>query len=255
MRSLLLALFLPAASTAAAQDSLARAGAPFPEVRTSATAERGVRPDWAAVTFSFSSVGLSTAEAGRLVARRADSLRRALQAIGIPRDSLVTSSSFQGYRSRIESAGRTRSVTRIVEGQQVHLQVPETTYRAQDAIEVRLGNVRMLAQAIDTALAHGITEISPPRFMATNVDTVRTSLLREAAQRARAHAEALAAASNGRLGRLILITTERVFVDESRVLGIASSGITSTSYSETEIIRPNLRVGVTVLGRWEFVQR
>lgn len=255
MRYFLLAVSLAAVSTAQAQDSLTRAASPFPEVRTSATAERGIRPDWASVSFSFSSVGPTTAEAGRLVARRADSLRRALQAIGIPRDSLVTTSAFQGYRSRIESAGRTRSVTRIVEGQQVHLQVPETTYRAQDAIEVRMSNVRMLAPAIDTAMAHGITEISPPRFMATNVDSVRTSLLREAAQRARTHAEALAGASNGRLGRLILITTERVFIDESRVLGIASSGMASTSYSETEIIRPNLRLSVTVLGRWEFVPR
>src|SRR2546425_11420880 len=73
-----------------------------PEVRTAATLQRNVQPDLATVTLQFTGDGATPAQAGSRVASRADSLRRALATLGIPRDSLVNRSRWYWWRGRIE---------------------------------------------------------------------------------------------------------------------------------------------------------
>src|SRR5688572_19065082 len=77
-------------------------GTRMSEVRTVGMAQRTVRPDLAVVTLEFSAVGANPREAGQRVAARADSLRRALHEIGIPRDSLVSGSRWQWWGGRLE---------------------------------------------------------------------------------------------------------------------------------------------------------
>src|SRR5881396_1565994 len=74
-----------------------------PEVRTAATVQRSVQPDLATVTLQFTGEGATPAQAGSRVASRADSLRRALATLGIPRDSLVNRSRW--YRSEERRVG------------------------------------------------------------------------------------------------------------------------------------------------------
>ncbi len=87
-----------AATPASAQtDSAAH---PTPEVRTSATVERRVRPDFASFTLTFDATGPTPLAAGRTVAARAEHLRNALAALGIPRDSMDTGN--LRWRGRVE---------------------------------------------------------------------------------------------------------------------------------------------------------
>src|SRR2546426_11211795 len=74
-----------------------------PEVRTAATVQRSVQPNLATVTLQFTAEGSTPGEAGRHLASRADSLRRALATLGIPRDSLVNRSQWYWWRGRIET--------------------------------------------------------------------------------------------------------------------------------------------------------
>src|SRR5207247_9904679 len=72
-----------------------------PEVRTAATVQRSVQSDLATVTLQFTGDGATPAQAGRRVASRADSLRRALATLGIPLDSLVNRSRCYCWRGRL----------------------------------------------------------------------------------------------------------------------------------------------------------
>jgi hypothetical protein len=71
------------------------------EVRTSATVTRGVRPDRAALTLRFSVVDSTPARTGSRLAARADSVRNAFAALGIPRDSMFTGSRWYWWNGRV----------------------------------------------------------------------------------------------------------------------------------------------------------
>src|SRR5215510_6923550 len=96
---LLAAMALLAYRTAEGQDRVTARG----EVATWGMAERWVRPDLAVVVLQLSSPGSTPKEAGQRLTSRADSVRRALTAIGIPRDSLVTAIRSDGQQNRIEA--------------------------------------------------------------------------------------------------------------------------------------------------------
>ncbi|HEV2643497.1 MAG TPA: SIMPL domain-containing protein, partial [Candidatus Elarobacter sp.] len=164
----------------AAQDAPA---SDVPEVRTSATATRGVRPDLATVTLQFAATGRTPREAGARVAMRADSLRRAIGAIGIPRDSLVSRAQWGWWPTRIEILPQPVRYPPPVPNAQWVAGVQDTLYRAHDAIEVRIRDLSKVGAVIDTAMAHRITEISPVHFSATDVSAVRDVLLGEATRR------------------------------------------------------------------------
>jgi len=112
--------------------------------------------------------------------------------------------------------------------------------------------------AIDTALAHGIVEISTVRFEATDVSGAQESALREATEHARRQAGAIAEASGGRLGRTLSLSTEREgSYDPYGSLGLSAVVGTSSANAQsgTEVIEPAIKVRVTVYGRWELLVR
>lgn len=238
------------------------------EVRTSATAERSVRPDRATLTLSLSAPGRTPSLAGRAVAARADSIRNALVALGIPRDSLVSASRYNYWRGRIEIVQGSRiepipdSILRLQWGDRPiprpqNQNVPDTTYRAHDQIEVRLRDLSVLGRVIDIALLHGITQLSHVRYAATDIGMAEEEALREATQKARKRAETIARANGGELGRTLLLSTQQ----ESRYdrYGLAEIGLTGTSAGQapaaTEVVQPTIRVIATVYGRWQYVDR
>src|SRR3989442_11484018 len=104
-----------------------------PEVRTTATVQRSVQPDLATVTLQFTGEGATPAQAGSRLASRADSLRRALGTLGIPRDSLVNRSRWYWWNGRVEKiVGPMRIAPRSTPGADPRWQYPvqDTTYRA-----------------------------------------------------------------------------------------------------------------------------
>lgn len=231
------------------------------EIVSSASAERSVAADLAVVTLRFAREGATPAEAGRNLALKADSLRRALAPLGIAPDSIVTGSRWHWWRDRVQVITAQRMVPRWVDrnGSQ-HRQdslVVDTAYRAHESLQVRIRDLRRVGAVIDVALAQGITDISDVSFSATDTEREQQDAIREATRRARARAEAIADASGTRLGRTIRLST----TGDGRPLalsvldGVGMRGAASGAPGgETVVVAPVLRVTATVHGRWELVE-
>jgi uncharacterized protein YggE len=247
-RPLLVVLgFLPSLhAIAAAQD-------PSPDsavISTSATVTRSVRPDLATFTLQFFVVDSTPAAAGERLARRADSLRRALAAAGIPRDSLVTGSRWYWWTGRVEIVPM-QTCVRSPDPRLGCTMLPDTGYRVRESIEVRIRDLSKVGEAIDIALAHGLTDISPIRFSTTDTQSMETELLREATQRARERAEIMATAHGGRLGRVLSLSTQPDYYQRFSPTEIMATA-SSAQGSGTEVTAPSVTLGVTVYGRWRL---
>lgn len=229
-----------------------------PQVYTAATVTRSIRPDLAVITVRFSAEGESPIEAGASLALRADSLRRALQSLGIPRDSLISGSQWYWWRGRVEAHPHSKCLP-------VRLPRPtgpqcdvwnDTTYTVNDAIEIHIRDLSRVGAVIDSALAHRILDISGVSFRATDLSGVQDEALGEATRRARRQAEAIAAASGATLGRIISLSTQRESAEEPYFIGVTSasfSGGGMNGGAGTTVVQPSLPVSVTVFGKWELV--
>jgi uncharacterized protein YggE len=233
-----------------------------PEVRTSGTAERTVDPDLAMVSVQFSAMGATPAEAGGRLAARADSLRRALATLGIPGDSLVNRGRWYWWGNRVEIIQRTKCVPRTAPrpGDPWCDQMPDTSYRANDRVEIRIHDLKRVGAVMDTLLGRGLTDISDIRFSVTDVSDAQGQALREATMRARSQAEIIAAAGGMQLGKVMSLTTQPD--NSSRWdAGLYVDGVTVTAGAAgrggtgTVVMRPSIPVSVTVYGRWELIPK
>lgn len=244
----------------------AQAGAtlrPPPEVKTAATAERSVAPDLARITFTFQRDGKTRTEAGDRLAAHMDSVRKALVALGIPRDSLFTASSWYWWSGRLQVVP---GEWRMVPGPndppyRPTVRVQDTLFRMTDNIEAHISDLSKVGAVIDAALALRVTTISSIRFSARNTSEAQASALREATQRAREQAQAIAEAGGARLGAVLGFSTERdpggygfygSPLDQIVVTSASFQGDES-SRPGTEISRPMIPVRVTVYGRWALL--
>lgn len=243
-------LLLVLSGLLSAQGPVSKAG--VSEVRTVGTAQRSVRPDLAVVTLEFSAVGANPREAGQRVAARADSLRRALHAIGIPRDSLVTGSKWQWWGGRLEVLpGATRHIPPPPGTSGPTLMQQDTAYRAHEVLEVRIRDLSKVGSVIDVALGLRITQISGIRFSADKTGSAREEALREASLNARKQAETIAEASGAKLGRIISLSTQPGY--DERLNGVEVMLRGNEAGARTKIVEPLIPVTVNVHGRWELV--
>ncbi|PYO75852.1 MAG: hypothetical protein DMD67_10310, partial [Gemmatimonadetes bacterium] len=136
--------------------------------------------------------------------------------------------------------------------------VQDTTYRAHDAVEVRIRDLSKIGAVLDTALGRGITDISNVRFAATEVAAAQDQALRAAAVRARAQAVAIATASGLQLGRVLSLSTQADYADrfdEFTLSGAVATGTEGREGVATVVVQPSVPVSVTVYGRWELVSK
>jgi len=209
------------------------------EVRASGTATVAVDADLAIVTIQYSAGGRTPAIAGRAAAMRANAIRAAIVALGIPRDSLPTTGRWGRWGNRSEI--------------QVRNEMRDTTYVTSDAFAVRVHDLALIGRVIDTALAVGAQTISNVEFRATNTDAATLEAIRKATLMARRHAEAVAEASGLRLGRAIdfgvdgspMVFSASMAMSEGAALRMADAG--------TTVVTPELKVTMSVSGRWELV--
>jgi uncharacterized protein YggE len=232
-----LALIAANASAQTAQPSQ-----PAGEVRASGTATVGIEPDLALVTVQYSASGRTPAAAGKAAAARADAIRKAIVAVGIPYDSIPTKQAYGWYGWY----GGNRS------DMQVHNDRRDTTYVTNDAFTVRVRDFKLLGRVIDTALAQGAQTISNVSFQATDDSPARIRAIKEATAQARANAGAIAEASGLRLGRILDISTDAspyfARMDEMSQVGLAQAKAIGT-----QVVAPELKVTVSVNGRWEML--
>jgi len=202
-----------------------------PEIQTSGTASTTVAPNLVTLTVEFSVKRRTPGEAGRANAQRAVAIRRALVALGIPSDSIVTA----GYRSEMWLAPFER----------------DTGFVATNTVVARIRDLRLIGPAIDTSLAEGATRVANVRYGASNADEPYLEALKEATRQVRRRAEAMAKAAGGHLGRLIQLTTQSRGYSEGF---FQLDGVVTTGSTGTPIQAPTLEVTATVHGRWEFVR-
>ena len=232
----------------------AQTAEPAPHVVASATAQRSVRPDLATLTLQLNRTGPTATLAARAVAFKADSLRRALEALGIPRDSIVSPGRQSWWwwgRPRME----------VIPGpgtfdEQGRLLRQDTTFRSHEHLQLRIRDLTLVGRVIDLAFAHGITDLTNLQFSATDTEAVRLEVLAEATRMARARAETAAAASGARLGRMLSLGTQGPAA--SRYDGLVLEGLTVSGSGrpagQTQINEPAIQVTETVNARWELVQ-
>lgn len=224
-------LFVPAFAHAQGTAASARQ----PEIRSSGQGAVTVPADLAILTIQFSASARTPMAAGRAAATRANAIRAALIAIGIPRDSMPSNANRWGLRAQMN----------------VNPNNPrDTTYVTNDAFTVRVRNLSLLGRVIDTAIAEGAQTISNIQFTLTNTQGANSRALQEATRLARANAEAMAVAAGGQLGDLIELSTEpQGYMEEAPMFARAAVGAFDES---TTIVAPEVTVRVTVRGRWEF---
>lgn len=231
-----------------------------PQVYTAATVVRHVRPELAVVTVRFSAGGATPAQAGANVALRADSLRTALQALGIPHDSLISGSQWYWWRGRVQPHQHQQCVPRPDPSTTLGrcFMTYDTTYTVNDAIEIHVRDLALVGAVIDTVLAHRVTDISNVSFRAGDLHDVQEDALREATRRARRQAEAIAEASGATLGRIISLSTQREGGYQPYDFGIVTTAAGYTGEGEgagTTVVSPSLPVSVTVFGKWVLIAK
>jgi uncharacterized protein len=235
----------------------------IPAVEATGTARRTVRPNQATLTIRFAAADSTPAAAGARTALKADSVRRTLVRLGIPGDSVVTGSRNYWWPQRVEAVGRNYCRPRV--GSPGCDQIHDSTYRVREALEVRMSDVSKVGAVIDAMLAHGITDLSPIRFTATDTRAAEREAIHEATVKAREHAETIAVASGGRLGRTLTLRSQGAtgysyynpwdngsMRLESVVVTGSSEGMRA---SGTEITAPSVTVSATIYGRWRLDAR
>lgn len=205
-----------------------------PEIHTSGSATRTITSNLVTLTVEFSVRRLTPGDAGRANAQRAVAIRRALVALGIPSDSIITA----GYHAQmtVNAYGR------------------DTGFVATNTVVARIRDLRLIGPAIDTSLAEGATRVADVRYRSSGADESFGEALNEATQVARTRAETMAKAAGGRLGRLIELTTQdRAWRGEwfdPRDYSMVGTGLEAPG---TPIQARSLQVSATVFGRWEFI--
>lgn len=252
MRTTLVLLLLAAAPFLQAQTA---DSARVSVIETSGTAKRTVAPRLATISIQYSAVGRTVAEAGARLAMKTDSIRGALWSVGIPRDSIPNGR--QGYWW----GGRVQQVV----GPQICIDRPhaptqpascdwrtDTTYKANDALEIRVHDLSRLGAVMDTLMGRGITDISPVSFAPGDLSASRMDALHDATVDARAQAEAVASAGGVALGRVLSFSTRE---PESTWSGSVVAGAIEPRNAGTVIVRPSITLEVTVYAKWELVQK
>ena len=136
------------------------------------------------MTITFTAEDATPVKAGRRLAARGDSLRRALTPLGIPRDSVVAAAPWGWWAGRMDVVVRMRSVP-APDPRYGSAQIPDTVYRAKDIVEVRIHDLAKIGAVIDAALALNMTDISGVTFSRQDTDSAAREALRDATVRAR----------------------------------------------------------------------
>lgn len=161
--------------------------APQPSIRVQGTGEVRAAPDQATADFAVETMAANAQEAAAENAQRMERVIAALVRAGVPRERIETRdyNVFPDYDQRpMEQGGEPR-----VRGYRVMNTVSATTYEVD-----RVGSI------IDAALGAGANRVHGVRFSLRDPQRYRQQAIDQAVRRARADAEALAAAMGLRLG-------------------------------------------------------
>lgn len=231
-----------ALSPAVPRGTLAAQSVPAGNVQSSGVASITVEPDLVVVTIQYSAAGRTPAIANRAAARRANAIRAAIIALGIPSDSMPTA----GVGGYWNNWGNRSNI-------QIRNDMSDTSYVTNDAYTVRVHNLTLIGRVIDTAMTEGAQTISNVEFEATNTETAQIEAIKRATLQARARAAAVAEASGLVLGRVLNIGVNAPPMVYSMAKSMNEGRAFARAAAATTVVAPELKVEVNVSGSWEMV--
>jgi uncharacterized protein len=236
VRVAMLAALLPVA-TLPAQSPMTHVAEPVPMIEVHGSAEVKATPDRALVMVSVQNRGRTAALAGQENARRATAIQEAIRATGIAREQLSTAD--YNVQPQYTYANN---------------RPPELNgYMASNTVRVEVRALENVGRVIDAALGAGATNIGGVSFYVSNLDGVRRDALAAATRNARLAAEAIATAAGGRLGTLVLITTQES-APPMPVPMMMRAAVADAEAKTTPIEAPaEQTISMSVTGRWRFV--
>ena len=182
----------PALRAQAAPSAPMMMPAPIPTIAVSGQGEATVVPDRARLSIGVQTQAATAADAS---ARNATLQRAVIEAIrgqGIAAEQISTSG-YNVYPEQTYDQATRRS--RI------------TGYNVQNTVVVEIRETARVGPVLDAVLARGANLVSSLQFYSSQAETVQRRALQSAIERARADAEAMAAAAGGRLGDLLELST------------------------------------------------
>jgi uncharacterized protein YggE len=164
-----------------------------PSVSVTGTGEVTLPPDRAVLRFSVQGMGPSATEASAQITQRLAAITDSLRRRGLPTDSVQQMGLFIGPNA--ELVGQFRR---------------PTDYSARTEVRVTLRKLGDLSGVVDAVLSAGAMELAGVQYSSDRADDANRDALRQAFTKARASAEALAAAAGRRLGELSWMSTNAV---------------------------------------------
>lgn len=238
-----LAFVLGAAATLATTAATARAQTSSGSVDTfnagaaitvTGSGEDEVTPDRARVSLGVVTQAPSAAAAASENARVQRAVLDAVRAQGVPAEQISTS----GYNvSSLNEYNQQTQRTRV------------TGYSVQNTVVVELRRIDQVGPVLDAVLSKGANTVSSLELYSSQAEASRRRALARAVERARADAEAMAAAAGGRLGALLELSSafqggpRPVMMEMARARTAAATPISAGTESTS----------ASVTARWQFV--
>ena len=175
--------------------------APLPQITVVGTATREVEPDRAMLSVGVTTERTNPAEAMNENAKAAKAIVDAIEAGGVERRDIRTST-LSLSPIYTQGSATTPSVIR--------------SYRASNQVSVTLRRIDAVGPLIGKLAEKGVTNISGPAFEVSGADKIVDELRAEAAKNARRKAEMLAAALDVKVGRVLDVRTGDAPVEMAR---------------------------------------
>ncbi len=215
------------------------AAPPNAEIVVSGEADVLISPTRAALSVDITTSGATATAASTDNARISKLVMDALKAADLPPGDVAGSRISVGPRWTYDEATRRQK---------------RTAFEATNAIQLETDRLDKVATYIDSALSAGATGVSDVRFFAKDSSAARRQALGEAVADARRDAEVIAHAGGGKLGDLVLLSTEQ----SARPPGVSLEQVAmmarrNEAAASTEVVPPQIKITARVLARWKFV--
>ncbi len=204
-------------------------------ITVSGTGEDQITPDRARVSLGVVTQAPTAAAAAQENARVQRAVLDAVRGQGIPAEQIAT----RGY-----------SVTPTSEYNAQTQRSRLTGYSVQNTVIVELHRIDQVGPVLDAVLARGANTVSSLDLYSSEQEASRRRALSRAVERARADAEAMAAAAGGRLGALLDLSSGFQGSPFPRPMAMARI---AGAPAATPISEGTETTTATVTARWQFI--
>lgn len=195
-----------------------------------------LRPDRASVSLSVRTIAPEPDAAAARNEATTEAVTEALDGLGLPQDSIRLT----GLR-----IGPNREYT--PEGPR------DAGFFAERSIRVGTGDIGDVAKIVSAAVKAGATQVDFVSYTSSEEEAARTEALQKAVAKARSDAEIVARAAGGRLGAVILLSTQDVSVPMP-MYRLEATRDMEMSEAQGRVPEPeDLTITAFVQGHWAFV--